>query len=200
MIIQGYLQFWMRYLSEIFWRHSHDISGLFPDHSDFLVCLSVCQLTYFLTEIRLIQGYLQFWMRCLSEIFWKHSQDISGLFPDNSEFFVCLSVCQLAYFLTEIRLIQGYLQFWMIYISEIFLRYSQAISRLCLVVCQLVYFLTEIRLIQGYLQFQMRYLSENFWRHSQANPRLFPNYFEFFVCLSVCYLAYFLTEIWLIQG
>ena len=38
--------------SLIFLRHSRDISGLFTDHFKFRVCLSVCWLAYFLTEIR----------------------------------------------------------------------------------------------------------------------------------------------------
>ena len=150
--MQGYVQFWMRYLSEIFQRHSQDISGLFTNNFEFLVCLSVCQFSYFLTEIRIIWGYLKFWMRYLSEIFQRLSWDVFAMIPNNSEFLVCLSVCQLAYFLTKIRL------------------------------------------IQGYLQFCMRYLSEIFWRHFQGISGLFPNYYEFIVCLSVCQLAYFLTE------
>ena len=134
------------------------------------VCLSVCQLAYFLTEIRQIQRYLQFCMRYLSEIFWRHSWDVCTLVPNNSEIHVCLSVCQLAYFLTEIIQIQGYLQFWKRYLSEIFWRPSQDESTLvpnnseflvCLSVCQLAYFLTEIGQIQGYLQFQMRHNSNS---------------------------------------
>ena len=116
----GNLQFWMRCLSEIFLRHSQDISGLFTDHFEFLLCLSVCQLAYFLNEIRQIQGYLKFCMRYLSEFFWRHFWDVGTLFPNNFEFLVCLPVCQLAYFLTEIRQIQGYLQFWMSYLYETF--------------------------------------------------------------------------------
>merc|ERR1711954_566507 len=43
----------MRYLSEIFWRHSWDVPTLVPHDSDFLVCLSVCLLSHFFTIIRL---------------------------------------------------------------------------------------------------------------------------------------------------
>ena len=118
--IQGYLQFCMRYLSEIFWRHSWDVCTLFPNNTEIYVCLSVYQWAYFLTEIIQIQGYLLFQMRHLSEIFWRHSQDVCTLVPNISEFLVCLSVSQLAYFLTEIRQIKGYLQFWMIYLSDFF--------------------------------------------------------------------------------
>ena len=35
--------------------------------------------------------------------FWRHSLDIGALFPNNCEFLVCLSVCYLAYFFTDIR-------------------------------------------------------------------------------------------------
>ena len=142
---------------QMFWRHSKDISGLFPNYFEFFACLSVFQLIFFLTEIKFIQGYLQFCMLYLSEIFWRHSWDGCTLVPNNSEFLVCLSVSQLAYFLTDIRQIQGYLQFCMIYLSEFF------------------------------------------WRHSWDVCTLVPNNSEILVCLSVCYLAYFLTEITQIQ-
>ena len=98
----------MRYLSEIFWRHSWDVCKLVPNNSGIHVCLSVCQLAYFLTETIQIWGYLQFWKRFLSEIFQRHSQDESTLVLNNSEFLVCLSFCQLPYFLTEIRQIQNF--------------------------------------------------------------------------------------------
>ena len=49
-------------------------------------------MAYFLTEITQILGYLQFWIRYLSEIFWRHSWDVGTLVQNNSEFFVCLSV------------------------------------------------------------------------------------------------------------
>ena len=91
--IQGYLQFWMRYLSEMFQRHSFDICTLVPNNLKFLVCLSVCQLAYFLTEIIKIQGYLRFWKRYLSEISWRHSWDVCTLFKTNQNFlYVCVSV------------------------------------------------------------------------------------------------------------
>ena len=165
----------MRFLSEISWTHSQDVSTLVPNNSEFLIYLSVCQLAYFLTDIKLTKGYLQFWMRFLSEISWRFSWNDCSLDPNNSEFLVCLSVCQLAYFLTEIRPIQGYLWSRMSYLIEFFLRHSQDVFTqfpnnseffVCLSVCQLAYFLTEIRQIQGYLLFLMRYISEIFWRHS----------------------------------
>merc|ERR1711954_485153 len=111
-------------LSENFWRHYWDVGTLVPNNSDFFVCLSVCYLAYFLTEIIQILGYLQFWTRYLSEIFLRHSWDVFTLVPNNFNFFVCLSVCYLAYFLTENIQILGYLQFWRRYLSEIFWRYS----------------------------------------------------------------------------
>ena len=59
-----------------------------------IVCMSVSLLVGLLPYwFRLIYRYLGFWMRYLSEIFLRHSQDISGLFTDHFEFLVCLSVC-----------------------------------------------------------------------------------------------------------
>ena len=170
--MEGYLLFWMRYVSEIFWRHSWDVSTLVSNKSEFLVCLSVCQLAQFFTEITQILGYLQFWIRYLSEIFGRHSWDVGTLFSNRSKFLVCLSVCLFAYFFTEIRQIYGYLKFWMRYLLEIFWRHSWDVDTLfsnksefliCLSVCQLAYFLTEIRQMEGYLQFWMRLLSDTFW-------------------------------------
>ena len=143
------MQFWMRYLSEIFWTYSWDVPTLVPIISKLLVCLSVCQLAYFLTGITPIFGYLQFWIRCISEFFQRHSLDVGTLFPNNSEFLICLSVCQLAYFLTDIRQIQGYLKFCMIYLSEFFWRHSWDVGTLFpnnseLLVCRSVYHLSHI--------------------------------------------------------
>ena len=136
--LQGFLLFWMRYLSEMFLRQSQDVCTLVQNNFEFLVCMSVCQLAHFLTEIRSMQIYLQFWMRYLSEIFWRHSQDIGTLVPNNSEFFVCLSVSQLAYFLIEIIQIQGYLKFQMICLLEIFRRHSWDIGTLVQNDCEFV--------------------------------------------------------------
>ena len=139
-----YLQFWIRYLSENFWRHYWDVGTLVPNNSDFFVCLSVCYLAYFLTEIIQILGNLRFWLRYLSEICWRHSWDVGTLVSNNSEFFVCLSVCYLAHFLTEITQILGYLQFLIRYLSENFWRHSWDVNTLvpnnskflvCLSVC-----------------------------------------------------------------
>ena len=46
------LRFWLIYLSEIFWRYSHDGCTPVPRHYKFLVCLSLCFLAYNLIEIR----------------------------------------------------------------------------------------------------------------------------------------------------
>ena len=83
----------------------------------FLIILNflyVCQLANFLIKIRQIQGYIQFCMRYLSEIFLRHYWDVSTLVPNTLNF---LCVSQSVSF-TEIRQIQGYIQFWMIYLSD----------------------------------------------------------------------------------
>ena len=59
-------------------------------------------------------------MRYLSGIFGGLSWNVFTMNLNNSEFLVCLSVCLLAYFLTEIISIWVYLQFWMIYHSDFF--------------------------------------------------------------------------------
>ena len=108
-------------LDDIFLKFVGDISGLLVHQFQIILNFSYVVsllVDYFLTETRQIQGYIQFWIRSLFEIFWKHSYDVGTLIPNNSEFLVCLSVCQLAYFLTETRQIQGYLQFWMSYLYE----------------------------------------------------------------------------------
>ena len=128
-------------LSDFVWRHSWKVGTLFPNNSEFNVCLSVCYFAYFLTKIRqryiswsgwdifleffedipetlvhwfqiilnflfvcqsvswhttLLKShkyrYLQFWMRYLSQISWRHSQDFETPFPNNSDFYY-LSVC-----------------------------------------------------------------------------------------------------------
>ena len=43
----------MSYLFQIFGRHSLDVSALVQDNFRFLVCLSVCSLPHFLTDIML---------------------------------------------------------------------------------------------------------------------------------------------------
>ena len=113
------LQFWMRYISEIYWRHSWDFDTLFPNNSDFFMSVSLL-VGYFVTEIRQIWGYLHFQMRYIFEIFWRHSWDVCTLIQNNSEFLVCLSVCQFVTSLLKLEKIWGYLHLWMRFLSEIF--------------------------------------------------------------------------------
>ena len=139
----------MNYLFETFWRHCLDIGALFPSDCEFLVCLSVCQLAYFFTEIIQIQGYLQFQIRYFSEIFWRHPWDAGTLFPNNSEFLVCLTVCWFAYFLTKLR--QREMSSTVCYIDlklfggflGMFLHYIQIILNF-FYVCQSVIWLTSL--------------------------------------------------------
>ena len=145
----------MIYFSEISWRHSWDFGTLAPNIYDFLVCLSVCQLADFLTDIRRMQGYLQFWMRYFSEIFLIHSWDVCTDIPINSYILVCLSVCQLAHFITEIRQIQGYFQFWIKHLSD-FLSYSLDFSTQAPNNSEFPVHLS----VWGYLQFYMIFFSE----------------------------------------
>ena len=159
-----------------------------PNYCEFLVCLTVCQLAYFLTLIIQIQGYIQFWMRCHFEMFWRHSWDNSAPVPNIFKF-SSLSACQLAYFLNKIKPIQGYLLFWRRYVFETLWRHSWDIFSLfpnnfkflvCLSVCQLAHILIEIRPIQKNLLFWMRYLSETCWRQSWDVCTPFPNKCNFF--------------------
>ena len=110
-----YLQFWIRYLSEFFWRHSWDVGTLVPNNSEFIVCLSVCYLAHFLTEITQILGYLQIWIRYLSEILWRHSWDVCTQVPNNSCMSVWLLVGLLSYWnYTNIGIfpVQDEISFW----------------------------------------------------------------------------------------
>ena len=118
--IMGYLQFWIRNISEIFWRLSWNVFTMCLNNSEFLVCLSVCWLAYFLTEIMSIEGYLQFWMRYLSDFFGDILKILLDCLKIILNFWYVLSVCWLACFLTEIMSIKGYLHFWMRYLSDFF--------------------------------------------------------------------------------
>ena len=64
-------------------------------------CMSVSLLDglFFFTEITQILGYLQFWIRYLSEISRRHSWDFDTQFPNKSDF---LYVCQSVGWLTSI--------------------------------------------------------------------------------------------------
>ena len=93
--------------------------------------------------------YLKIWMRYLSGIFWRHSWDIGTPVPNNSDFFVSLSVCLLAYLLTEIWQM-GYLQsvrdIFLNFFGDIpgmFVYYVQIILNF-LYVCQSVSWLTYL--------------------------------------------------------
>ena len=143
-------------------RPSWDVCTLVTNDSEFIVCLSVCQLAYFLTDITEILGYPLFWMIYLSEIFWGHPWDILTLFPNKCKLFVYLSVCQVAHFPVDIKQMQGYLLFSKRYLPETCLRHFWDILIIfpnkcklfgCLSVCQLAYFARDIKQMQGYLLF-----------------------------------------------
>ena len=90
----GYLEFWMSYLSQIFWKYSFQNFSM-------SVSLFIDSLPYW---YYVNNGYFQFWMSWLSQIFWRHSLDVCTLVSNNFRFLVCLSVCSLPHYLTEIRL------------------------------------------------------------------------------------------------
>ena len=80
----------MRYLSDTFWRCPWGVCTLLQSKCEFCVGLSVCKLANFLTEIRQIYGYLQFWMRYISDTFWRDSWGVGTLVPNKGDFFICL--------------------------------------------------------------------------------------------------------------
>ena len=101
----GYVQIWLSQLSQIFRRHSLDVFTLVQNNFRFLVCLSVCSLPQFLTEIRLsLDIFSSGW-----DIFSKFSGDISGIFV---HYFKIISdflyVCQSVHCLTSLLKL-GYL-------------------------------------------------------------------------------------------
>ena len=146
----------MRYLTKFFWRHSLGVGTLVPNVSEFLVCLSVCQLADYLTEITQILGYLQFRLKYLFENFlWRHYWDVGTFVPINSDFFLYVSHSGI-----QISILLKLYRYWDIFSSgqditpKIFWRYSWGVSivdpnnfEYCvrLSVCQVVYFLTNIR-------------------------------------------------------
>ena len=90
----------MRYLSEIFWRKSQNISGLFPNYFEFFyVCHSVSWLTFVLISDKYRDISTSWWEILL--IFLKHSWEFVTLVSIFFEFPACPSVCLLAYFITE---------------------------------------------------------------------------------------------------
>ena len=142
-------------------------------------------------------------MSYVSQIFWKHSEDVCSLVPKIFKFLVCLSVCALPYFLTEIQLTLDISSSeWAIFLKfsgdilGVFIHWFQIISDF-LYVYQSVHYLSSLLKIgyQWYLRFWMSYLSQIFWRYSWEVCSLFSNNFMFFVCLSVCSLPHFVTEI-----
>ena len=89
----------MRYLSEIFWTLSWNVCILNPNNSEFLIWLSFCQLAYFLNEIMSIQGYLQLWIKYISEFFGYIPRIFLDYFQIILYFlYICQSVCQSLYF------------------------------------------------------------------------------------------------------
>jgi len=81
--------------------------GFGQGEPNFLYVLSVCWLPYFLTENRQIWGYLLFFMRFLSEFFWRHSWGVWTLVTniiikiqgEPNFLYVCQSVSWLTYLL-----------------------------------------------------------------------------------------------------
>ena len=124
---------------------------------------------------------------------WERFLGCSALVPNDSEFFVCLSVYQLAYSLTEIRQIYGYLKFWMRYLYDFFwdisgmlVHYFQIYLNF-LYVSQSVSWLTSLLILDKYRDISSSGwdIFLNFFRHSWYVPTLITNYSELFVCLSV---------------
>ena len=84
---------------ETFMGCLYDISTYFQ-----ISCMFVSLFTASLPYLQQVNfGYLWFWMPQLSQIFWRHSWDVSTLVPNNFRFLVCLSVCSLPHFLTEMK-------------------------------------------------------------------------------------------------
>ena len=84
---------------DIFLKIFGGIPGMFLQlYQIILKFLYVCQSVIWLTSLMKLHKLrnLQFWMRYLSEISWRHSRDFDLLFPNKSEFFyVCKSVIWL---------------------------------------------------------------------------------------------------------
>ena len=94
----------MSYLSQIFWKYFWDVCILILNNFIFIVCLSVCSLPYFNTEIRLsvispvldelsFSKFLDIFLGCLY------------INPNNFKFLFCMSVCSLPHLLTKIMFI-----------------------------------------------------------------------------------------------
>ena len=120
-------------------------------------------------------------MRYLSEIFGGLSWYDFTMNLNNSEFFVCLSVCLLAYFLTEMMSIWGFLQFWMIYISAIF--WAKIFSFSCMSVSLFVSLLPYWNYINMGISLVLDEIS--FWIFLET----FLGYFCLSASLSVSYIS-----------
>ena len=124
-----YLTFWIRYLSEIFCRHSWDVLTIFPNTFNFLyVSQYVCWLTF---SLKLGQ------YRYISCTGWDIFLKIFGRFPGiNLQLFqiilnfvyVCQSISWLTFLLKLDK--KGYLQFLIRYLSENFWTHSWDVNTL----------------------------------------------------------------------
>ena len=161
-------------------------------------------------SVRLLVGLLPYWNSTQIHIspilddisFWflKTFLGFKKIFPNDSEFLVCLSICQLAYFLTEIRQIQGYLKFWMRYLSEIFgdipgmlVHYFQIILNF-MYVCQSVSWNTSLLKLYKYRDTSSS--GRNIFLKSSGDiPRMNLHWFQIilnflYVCQSVSWLTF----------
>ena len=148
-----YRQFWMSSVSQIFWRHSWDVSTLVSNNfhiSCISVSLIIASLPYWNWSIF---GYLQFGMRYIFQSFWKHSWEFCTLNKNNFGFLVCVLVTASLPYRYYIN--SGYLQFWMSYLSKLFWTYFLDVCRVvpndlvflvCLSVCSLPQCLDDIML------------------------------------------------------
>ena len=143
-LIKIYLQFWMRYLSQIF----GDILEMFVHYFKIITYfLYVCQSISWLTFLQILGKYrdisCSWW-----DIFLKFLGDILGLFVHFFQIITdFLYVCQSIGWLTSI--------FWMRYLSENFWTHYWDVFTLfpnkckffvCLSVCSLTHFLTDTML------------------------------------------------------
>ena len=97
---------------DIFLKIFGDIPGMLLHHFQIILnFLYVCQSVSWLTSLLKLTNvgiYIKFWMRYLSDIFWRHYGDCFTLFHNNFRFLVYLSVCVLPFFLSEVRYIKWY--------------------------------------------------------------------------------------------
>ena len=107
--------------------------------------------------------------------YFSHSWGVCTIVPNNFRFLVCLSVCSLPYFLTEIRLsvispvheelsFSNFLDIFLgcLYISS--KQFQISCMSFSLFIALLPYY-SKVNI--GYLQFWMSYPSQIFWRHSR---------------------------------